>query len=262
MKKVGQAAVILIALTSCLAGIFITQSPKVSAYTPHNPISIEGNADFAQQAANEGWPGDGSEGNPYVIEGFEINAEESDGISIESTRVYFIIRNSQIRGGTIEEDYDTYNQGIYLGDVTNGTITNCIIEDNWNGINIISSSDNIVHNNILSSNLGDGINILSSSRQTVFNNTLINNGIQIYGSDLDHWMSHIMDTSNTINEKPLIYWKDIDSAIVPPEVGQVILVNCTDVKVEKQEFINVSIGIQLFCSSNNTISSNIASYNS
>lgn len=44
--------------------------------TSHAPISIDGNADFAAQASSEGCASDGTEANPYVIEGYGISACE------------------------------------------------------------------------------------------------------------------------------------------------------------------------------------------
>ncbi len=41
-------------------------------YIPHNPIRINSNAEFASLAGIEGWLGDGSPGNPYIIEGYDI----------------------------------------------------------------------------------------------------------------------------------------------------------------------------------------------
>ncbi len=42
-------------------------------YVPHDPIRINSNAEFASMAGFEGWAGDGSPENPYIIEGYDIN---------------------------------------------------------------------------------------------------------------------------------------------------------------------------------------------
>ncbi|MEM3493637.1 MAG: hypothetical protein QXD15_04710, partial [Thermoplasmata archaeon] len=90
--------------------------------TPHAPIHINGNADFANQAASEGWPGDGSEGNPYIIDGLEIDANGgSYGIWIENTDVYFVIRNCTVYSAT---SYGSapYGASIALNNVRHGTL--------------------------------------------------------------------------------------------------------------------------------------------
>ncbi|MBU4190270.1 MAG: hypothetical protein KJ886_04675, partial [Candidatus Thermoplasmatota archaeon] len=66
-------------------------------YTSHGPISINGNNDFASQASTEGWAGDGTKNNPYIIENYDINASLATGvwpragIKIKKTDIYFII---------------------------------------------------------------------------------------------------------------------------------------------------------------------------
>ncbi len=40
-------------------------------YIPHAPIEINSNADFASQ----GWPGNGTESNPWTIDGLMIDGE-------------------------------------------------------------------------------------------------------------------------------------------------------------------------------------------
>ena len=81
----------------------------------HDPIVIEGNLDFATQANNENWPGDGSESSPYVISGFSISDSEFSAIQISNTNVYFLISNC-----TFIND----GNGISLASVSNGHIFN------------------------------------------------------------------------------------------------------------------------------------------
>ena len=101
MKKIGHIIVIQLFFLSCLAALFIMDHPSVEAYTPHDPIDIVGNEDFTAQAESEGWPGDGSEADPFIIEGYEIEPNSDSGIDIESTSVHFIIRDSLIRDGSV-----------------------------------------------------------------------------------------------------------------------------------------------------------------
>ena len=54
----------------------------------HSPIIINGNDQFIAQAAAEGWQGDGSLLNPYIIKEFNITGSESS-IYINHTDIYF-----------------------------------------------------------------------------------------------------------------------------------------------------------------------------
>jgi hypothetical protein len=62
---------------------------------PHSPIFITGNGGFQALAEAEGWPGDGNESSPYIIEGFDFDLGGSSvrGIDIVDTTVHFIIRD-------------------------------------------------------------------------------------------------------------------------------------------------------------------------
>lgn len=106
------------------AGQDVTPSDDINSATPksssktltsHDPIYIDGNTAFAENASTEGWAGDGTEGNPYILqnpyitENYNINASTAHGIYIENTDVYFIIRNCTIYDGKSNQ-----NGGIYF----------------------------------------------------------------------------------------------------------------------------------------------------
>ncbi|MCX8173848.1 MAG: right-handed parallel beta-helix repeat-containing protein, partial [Thermoplasmata archaeon] len=133
----------------------------------HSPIHINGNADFASQAASEGWPGNGSPGNPYIIEGYEIDGGGgSYCIWIENTSVYFVIRNCNAYKAT-NSGSTPNGAGIALKTVTNGRIENNKCNDSTCGIRLYGSSQyNEVIGNNASSN-GAGIYLLSSSYNNI-----------------------------------------------------------------------------------------------
>ena len=86
-------------------------------YTSHTSISIENNTDFSIQAQNEGWDGNGSSTDPYVIEGLEISDLSEVLISIKNTNVHFKIGNNLLDGKL------QTSIGINLRNVTNGMIS-------------------------------------------------------------------------------------------------------------------------------------------
>ncbi len=272
MEKIEQTVLVITIILSCFIGFISTTSITVEAYTIHEPILIDGDADFAVQAASEGWPGNGSAGNPYIIEGYDINASSAYGtygIEIRSTTAYFVLKDLKI-----EYAY----QGIHLYNVSNAKIENCTLRSNGFGIYIESSNNNnIVDTNI--SNNGDGIYIVSSSGNDIIGNTvalnyyrgiqlshssgnnltdnlMIGNGIVILGDLLEHWNTHDIDTSNMVNGKPIIYMKNRTGSMIIPDAGQIILSNCTGVKIEDQEISNVSVGIEVGFSFKNVINGN------
>lgn len=103
----------------------------------HEPIYISGNEGFTSDSGVVS--GSGTEEEPYIIEGWEIDATGSpDGIYVEKTDAYFIIRNSKIYGAVV--------QAIRLVNVKNGTIQECEFTDNAVSIWL---ADSFHHNNLV-----------------------------------------------------------------------------------------------------------------
>ncbi|TFG29064.1 right-handed parallel beta-helix repeat-containing protein [Candidatus Thorarchaeota archaeon] len=100
-------------------------------YTPHAPMVINSNDDFA----TEGWSGDGSPGNPYVIEWLEFTSD-IDGacISISDTTVWFRIINCFFSPTAVAS-------AVTLQSVSNGQIQYSITGENAWGILVIQSSE-------------------------------------------------------------------------------------------------------------------------
>jgi parallel beta-helix repeat protein len=150
---------------------------------------------------------------------------------------------------------------IKLQNNQNCKIDDNIIFENTCGIDINYSHYTIITNNYISLN-GIGIFINSSVGNTIGNNEMISDGIFITGDTLEFWNSHDIDTSNTVNGKPVYYWKNINNGIIPQDAGQVILANSNNVIIENQAFINCTVGIELGFSDDNEIKDNAISENS
>ena len=59
--------------------------------------------------------------------------------------------------------------------------------------------------------------------------------------------------NNTVNEKPLVFWKDRISGTIPANTGQIILLNCSNIVISNQELSNTTVGVETLFSSNITI---------
>jgi len=153
-----------------------TTSYDIYPSGPHAPIHINGNADFQNQASTNGWTGDGSQGNPYIIAGYEIDGNGGTYcIWIENTDVWFVIRNCNLWNATSGAS-EPWGTGIYLKNVTNGTLENNNCSDNLlGGIYLYSSSNNYISNNNCSGNYYDGVYLDTSSNNTITNNNCLGN---------------------------------------------------------------------------------------
>ncbi|UCE37279.1 MAG: right-handed parallel beta-helix repeat-containing protein [Thermoplasmata archaeon] len=166
--------------------------------------------------------------------------------------------NNNITNNTVSTN--TY-EGIRLYSSDNNTIANNIVSwHNYSGIALSSSDGNTVANNTIS-NSSYGIYLSHTRSNTISNNTMVGNSIYITGSAVGQWTSHIIDTNNTVNGKPVYYLKNQNGGRIPSNAGQIILANCRNIIAENQIMINGTMSIVLGFSDNNIIANNTASLN-
>jgi parallel beta-helix repeat protein len=233
------------------------------------------------------------DGAGYTVQG----TASGTGIDL-SYRSNVTIKNMEVKA---------FYYGIYLSDSSNNSIFgNSITNNYWYGICLYSSSNNLISGNDITYN-GAGFGFHYSSENVLIGNKITNNrsyGIYFYfssmnklrnnhmsgnknnfgacnGWDLLHFI-HDIDSSNTVDGKPVYYWVNRHDAVVPVDAGYVALVNSTDITVQSlslrnngegillaytknslitvNNIINNYHGIHLVGSSNNTISGNIVTY--
>lgn len=145
---------------------------------------------------------------------------------------------SNISGFTLRTTAPGF-RGLWLWFADNATIENMTIDGYTHGIYMNNTAGVTLSNNSL---LGTGVFILGT-----------------YSNRLRYWNAHTIDSSNTVNGKPVYYWKDRVGGTVPAGAGQVILANVTDVTVAGQAIDNGTESIQVGFSSDVTISGNSVS---
>ncbi len=215
--------------------------------TSHAPIYIEGNADFSD-ADDDGVSNPnaaGTEIDPYIIENWDIDANTANGIYIGNTNVYFIIRNCVIHDGK-----SNYNYGVYFCNAQNGKMDDVTSYNNWYGIYLwVSSNYNITNCNVYNNNW-DGIFLVYYSNNNIIGNTFINNGISIWGYSLADYIQNI-STTNLVNGKPLYYFLNQNNLNIDNwDIGQLILVNCTNSTIKNVNISYTEVGIEMAFSTN------------
>src|SRR2546428_10031548 len=86
-----------LALFVLLSATTVTAAPTpiaVRSFTPHAPIFIDSDANFT--AASGVTRGNGSAGNPYVIEGWDINAANRAGAFVRWSTAHVILRTLSV----------------------------------------------------------------------------------------------------------------------------------------------------------------------
>ncbi|MFX1580281.1 MAG: hypothetical protein ACFFBJ_11575 [Promethearchaeota archaeon] len=97
MRKLAHLTIILVILLCSFSStsLQLEKTPEKEyvpsqSYTSRSPMVITSNADFV----TEGWSGDGSPGNPYMIEWLEISsANDGYSLAIYNTTAHFRIWN-------------------------------------------------------------------------------------------------------------------------------------------------------------------------
>jgi parallel beta-helix repeat protein len=285
-KKIAALWLILILIISSIV-ILLVFSPCAEASTTYY-VGGSGPANYTsiQAAIDAANPGDtvfvhsgtyyenvvvdktinliGENQNTTIIDGG--NADDvieitSSGVNITEFTLDNGDGNAAIR---IKSDHATISEitalgadfGVLISSVSYNTIINCNLSNHGAaGILILSASLNTIIDNEISENRY-GIHLASSTENTLIDNAMFGTGILMGGDSLDHWNGNSIDTSNSVNGKPIYYWKDKTGGIVPAGAGQVILVNCTNVTIENQDLTYTTSSIQLGFSSNNEIINN------
>ncbi|MCU0799670.1 MAG: right-handed parallel beta-helix repeat-containing protein [Candidatus Thermoplasmatota archaeon] len=192
---------------------WFTRGPE----SEHGPIRIDSNAEFASLVSSEGWAGDGSEGDPFIIENLDINGTgHGFCLFVGNTTAHFIVRNCVLKNATYPPQpyYPGVNQLYYFEAALNfyrvenatvsgvraegsnygfhifmdhGLIEDCTVRDNNVGIRINGNDDGIANCEIIN-NTYTGILRQSGTDFNVSDCRIKDNGRGMYitgeGSDI------------------------------------------------------------------------------
>jgi parallel beta-helix repeat protein len=172
--------------------------------------------------------------------GYQLQGNNSEyGIKLESGRV--TIENMKI---------SNFEYGIYVYLTShNNIIVGNDITGNSRGIYVRGTDNNTLTGNYLADN-GDGI-YLSGTDNVLKNNQMEDNNYNFGIIPQPHYND--VDTSNTVNGKPIYYWINQHDKIVPLDAGYVILINCTNIKVQNLTLTHNKEGITLVNTKNSEI---------
>ena len=287
----------------------------------HSPIDIQGDDGFSTENGIVG--GNGTESDPYLIQGWRITFVESVapsiGIRVANTTSHFILRDVILDSGGFRP-----HTGVLLQNVTNCTIEDITVQEfrnglllessagievtgssmvnsntringsravsfSWNNcldgglINAASSDVSITDNNLSCTKVpcdywGAAVSISDSTNCTVLRNdvwmsdevwtwgydlelerstdcvidgnSMSREGVSMTGSELTHFASHRIGSNNTVHGLPLQFRNGEDGALVTEcDFGQLIIVNCTDSRVENMTLSGLLTPLRIhFCS--------------
>ncbi len=200
------------------------------------------------------------------VTGFKIrNVEDPPPFSDSRGRLAGIhlldVRHCRIYGNNVVN----CGKGVWLhGSSDNNIITNSFSGNNY-GVLLESSNNNIITVNTISDGWG-GIWIENSENNMLRDNNMLNNvqNFGILGSEISHYNNDV-DLSNLINSNRVYRVIDETNLIIDPssfpDVGYLLVINCTGITVQSLQVTNNYVGIHLVGSPNCTLTQNVVSNN-
>lgn len=222
-----------------------TQFIQNDSYILHNPISIYENDDFISY----GFPGNGTEENPYRIENYNITTDSDYGIFVGGVTDFFVVQHCFV---------NAQNYGIKIAAHSyTGRIYDNICCNSTTGIYISGGSSTIINNTCYYNKNG----IVLTIKSLVINNNCCYNE---YGIVIDNRYSVVKDNLCYNNTKSGIYLdRHSDfTAVLNNEVYS----NKEGIHLEESQECNISQntlssnfegGIRIYKSQNSSILSNI-----
>jgi parallel beta-helix repeat protein len=160
------------------------------------------------------------------------------------------IKNTNINGSDLGIYlYNSSKNTLFKNEITGNTYSNGIL------VEYLSFNNRLDSNNVRKHRLG--IAFWASFNNTLRNNHMIENHFHfsVYGEELSHFI-HDIDSSNTINYKPVYYWVNHQNEAIPSDAAYVALVNSRNIVVSGLELKNNLQAIMLVNTTNAQIANN------
>jgi parallel beta-helix repeat protein len=151
---------------------------------------------------------------------------------------------------------NSYN-GIWIqNDWATVVYGNAVAKNGFRGIFLQNAWSSVLNENNVTDN-GEGIVIIDSLNITLTRNIMLGNGdnFGVFGDTVDYAVQNI-DTSNTVDGKPIYYWINKANQVVPQDAGYVGIVNSTGIRVEGLTMSHNDQGILVAFSANTTVIGN------
>jgi parallel beta-helix repeat protein len=238
-----------------------SRSHSTMTYLMHSPISIQGNGGFTNDSGVV-W-GSGTAADPFIIEGWDINASVSStaGILMNSTSVDFVIRDCRVHDGRLSQRI-----GMYARNCTRGVVSNNVFSNDLWGVELRESSEFALRNNTCTLSAGYGIYLLASNDTEISGNFVYQSGhgIELTGS------TEIIISGNTcpMNSQAIELIGSDNNSLCNNNLAEsasgIRMIVSSNNFIENNNCSHGQIGIYLSpgpdC--NNTIASNNVSFNS
>jgi parallel beta-helix repeat protein len=168
---------------------------------------------------------------------------------------------SSSNNNSISENKITANSelAIQISGSSGNNVSRNNITNNKVSIDLQFSNNNIIAGNSLTGPNYYGLGILCSHSNSILGNMFVDAGLWVSPDYLSSYENVVVD--NLVNGKPLLYLEGISNRTIE-NAGQVILINCTSIRMANLNLSNTHVGIELCGTHDCTISGSNITNNS
>ncbi|MCD4816712.1 MAG: right-handed parallel beta-helix repeat-containing protein, partial [Methanosarcinales archaeon] len=245
-------------------GIYLDSSSN-NTLASNNASSNNDSGIYLDSSSNNTLDGNNANSNNY--DGIILLFYSSDNTLLNNTASnndngISLLFNSSDNTLTSNNANSNNHDGISLYKSSGNTLTSNNCSNNYHGIYLYDSSSNTLASNTANLNNYHGIYLYDSSNNTLASNTMSGNwyNFGVSGSSLSEYTQNI-DTSNTVDGKPIYYWVDQKDRQIPSDAGFVGVVNGTNITVRDLTLTNNGDGVLFAYTKNSRIENVTASSN-
>jgi PGF-pre-PGF domain-containing protein len=155
--------------------------------------------------------------------------------------------NSFLLNNNIISNLNYGGKGIYITYGRNTSIYKNNVSLTEIGIHISNSNNTILINNTIQNSSRKGLFIYMPYNLTLHDNNFSgsthNFAISSTGNENIQAYMHNISSTNKVNGKPMYYWTNVESLIIPEDAGFVAVINSTNITVENLSLSNLEKGI-------------------
>lgn len=229
----------------------------------HSSIYVNGNDNFRFKAEREGWNGDGSEDNPFIIENYDIDARGAgNAIMISNTDLHFVVRNCIVYNAAWLSNPYLAGEGIAMYNASNGLIeNNTAFSNDGDGIDLQIANNVIIRNNEVLSNYDDGIHLTDARNIIIENNTVSTNnddGIYMDGGCVQNIIKDNLINLNGKYSISISYSNDniiSNNTLIKSKAG-ILSSQCIDITLNENRIEDATYGIYFLATNKSVINRN------
>ena len=203
-------------VTACTVADNVVEAGYYGIY-----LNSSGGNTLRNNALNSNVYGLGVDGNESSC--FFNDIDDSN--TVNGEKVYYLVNVE----ATVLDQSTLPNAG-YLGLVNCSGITvqGLSLSGNHNGLLLVDTRNSIIAENTVENSI-EGIRLLNSEANQLRGNSMSGNAFNLWMQN--SWANDV-DSSNTVNGKPVYFWIDQHDKAVPSDAGFVGLVNCSGITVQ------------------------------